>query len=385
MPKNKPLKILITVGIFPPDIGGPASFVPKIAELYSNSGHDVTVVCLTDRKQTDNLNFKVVRILRNQNLLIRWIKTVSQIIRQGYNADLLFVNGLPMESYIANIFTRKKLIRKIVGDWAWERGMNKKIINESFDEFQNNKHNLHLEIAKFSRGWTATKADLIITPSNHLKNVVKGWGVKENRIKVIYNGTKLKNKPDPIDDQPNDYFKFITVGRLAPWKNIDIIIEALSDYKKANQNFIFYIVGSGPEETKLKKLVNDLDLENFVTFTGQLQKDDLNYYLQKSDIYIQASSYEGLPHVILEAMSHNLSIISTPIGGTNEVIQDGKNGWVWELENNFKPNKNNLIEIFNNLKLNSSDDINKRTNAQNLLFSTFDEDKNFQMYLELVK
>lgn len=379
------MKILITVGIFPPDIGGPASFVPKIAELYSNSGHDVTVVCLTDRKQTDNLNFKVVRILRNQNLLIRWIKTVSQIIRQGYNADLFFVNGLPMESYIANIFTRKKLIRKIVGDWAWERGMNKKIINESFDEFQNNKHNLHLEIAKFSRGWTATKADLIITPSNHLKNVVKGWGVKENRIKVIYNGTKLKNKPDPIDDQPNDYFKFITVGRLAPWKNIDIIIEALSDYKKANQNFIFYIVGSGPEETKLKKLVNDLDLENFVTFTGQLQKDDLNYYLQKSDIYIQASSYEGLPHVILEAMSHNLSIISTPIGGTNEVIQDGKNGWVWELENNFKPNKNNLIEIFNNLKLNSSDDINKRTNAQNLLFSTFDEDKNFQMYLELVK
>lgn len=379
------MKILITVGIFPPDIGGPASFVPKIAELYSNLGHDVTVVCLTDRKQTDNLNFKVVRILRNQNLLIRWIKTVSQIIRQGYNADLLFVNGLPMESYIANIFTRKKLIRKIVGDWAWERGMNKKIINESFDEFQNNKHNLHLEIAKFSRGWTATKADLIITPSNHLKNVVKGWGVKENRIKVIYNGTKLKNKPDPIDDQPNDYFKFITVGRLAPWKNIDIIIEALSDYKKANQNFIFYIVGSGPEETKLKKLVNDLDLENFVTFTGQLQKDDLNYYLQKSDIYIQASSYEGLPHVILEAMSHNLSIISTPIGGTNEVIQDGKNGWVWELENNFKPNKNNLIEIFNNLKLNSSDDINKRTNAQNLLFSTFDEDKNFQMYLELVK
>ena len=379
------MKILITVGIFPPDIGGPASFVPKIAELYSNSGHDVTVVCLTDRKQTDNLNFKVVRILRNQNLLIRWIKTVSQIIRQGYNADLFFVNGLPMESYIANIFTRKKLIRKIVGDWAWERGMNKKIINESFDEFQNNKHNLHLEIAKFSRGWTATKADLIITPSNHLKNVVKGWGVKENSIKVIYNGTKLKNKPDPIDDQPNDYLKLITVGRLAPWKNIDIIIEALSDYKKANQNFIFYIVGSGPEEIKLKKLVNDLDLENFVTFTGQLQKDDLNYYLQKSDIYIQASSYEGLPHVILEAMSHNLSIISTPIGGTNEVIQDGKNGWVWELENNFKPNKNNLIEILNNLKLNSSDDINKRTNAQNLLFSTFDEDKNFQMYLELVK
>ena len=170
--------------------------------------------------------------------------------------------------------------------------------------------------------------------------MVKGWGVKENCIKVIYNGTKLKNRPDSIDNQPFDYFRFITIGRLAPWKNIDIIIKALSDYKKVNQNFIFYIVGSGPDETKLKQLVEDLDLEDFITFTGQLQKDELNYYLQKSDIYIQASSYEGLPHVILEAMSYNLSIISTPIGGTNEIIQDGKNGWVWELENNFKPSKN---------------------------------------------
>ena len=67
------------------------------------------------------------------------------------------------------------------------------LIEDSFDEFQKNKHNLHLEIAKFSRGWTATKADLVITPSIHLKNVVKNWGVIENNLKVIYNGTQ--NQP----------------------------------------------------------------------------------------------------------------------------------------------------------------------------------------------
>ena len=97
-----------------------------------------------------------------------------------------FVNGLPMEAYVANIFLRKKVVRKIVGDWAWERGRNRGLIEDSFDEFQLNSHNLHLEIAKFSRGWTATKADLVITPSLHLKNVVKGWGVNEGNIKVIY-------------------------------------------------------------------------------------------------------------------------------------------------------------------------------------------------------
>ena len=81
---------------------------------------------------------------------------------------------------------RKKLVRKIVGDWAWERGRNKGLINESFDEFQENSHNLHLEIAKFSRGWTATKADIVITPSKHLAKVVENWGVQPNKLKIIF-------------------------------------------------------------------------------------------------------------------------------------------------------------------------------------------------------
>ena len=71
--------------------------------------------------------------------------------------------------------------------------MNRKLINESFDEFQNNKHGLHIEIAKFSRGWTATKADLVITPSYHLKNIVSNWGVSDEKIKVIYNGTVINS------------------------------------------------------------------------------------------------------------------------------------------------------------------------------------------------
>ena len=70
---------------------------------------------------------------------------------------------------------------------------------------------------------------------------------------------------------------------------------------------------------------------------------------KKANVYIQASSYEGLPHVILEAISHNLSIISTPIGGSNEILMDGKNGWVWELKNNFIPEKNELVEIINKI------------------------------------
>ena len=379
------MKILITVGIYPPDIGGPASFVPKIANLYTNQGHEITVICLTDSPTEDRENYKVVRILRHQNLLIRWFKTIFIILRNGHNANLLFVNGLPMESYVANLFLRKKMIRKIVGDWAWERGMNKKLINESFDEFQNKKHNLHLEIAKFSRGWTAGKAKLVITPSKHLSTIVQKWGVEEKNLKVIYNGTEIHDSSGADIIASKTPFTFLTVGRLAPWKNIPTIIKALKIYKNEGIQFKFYIVGSGPEEDNLKKLVTANGLQNEVEFTGQLKKTELFEYYKKANIYIQASSYEGLPHVILEAISHKLSIISTPIGGTNEILLDGKNGWVWNLKNNFKPEESQLFEIINRITNNPKDDQTKKSNAINYLNQNFDEEKNFKEYLEIIK
>lgn len=376
------MKILITVGIYPPDIGGPASFVPKIAKMLSENEHDVTVICLSDNKFSDDEIYKVKRILRNQNLLLRWIQTIFTIIKNGRKVDCLFVNGLPMESYVANLFLRKKLVRKIVGDWAWERGRNKGIINESFDDFQENSHNLHLEIAKFSRGWTATKADIVITPSKHLSKVVENWGVQPNKLIIIYNGTKIVN--DDISKTNQGTVNLITVGRLAPWKNIDTIIKSVNLLKQYDMKFKLFIVGSGPLESELKKLVSDLNLSSEVIFTGQKKYTELTKYYENSNIYIQASGYEGLPHVLLEAINYDLSVISTPIGGSNEILQDGKNGYVLNLEKGKKPNSENLkniiLETINQKELTED----KKKNAKKLLHSIFDESKNLPKYLEIL-
>ena len=337
---------------------------------------------MSNEKILDNEPYKIIRILRNQNLIIRWIKTVFNMIAYGRNAELIFVNGLPMEAYIANLFLRKKLIRKIVGDWAWERGRNKGITNDSFDEFQKNKHNLHLEIAKFSRGWTATKSDLVITPSMHLKEVVKNWGVLENNLKVIYNGTKIQ---PIIEKQENEVLHFLTVGRLAPWKNIDKIIHAMALLNNKGFNFIFNIVGSGPLDEKLKKLVTDLKLEKKIFFLGQKNTDELNKIYLKSDIYIQASGYEGLPHVILEAINFNLSIISTPIGGTNEILLNGKNGWVLNLKEDKAPDEFDLQELIKYVVESKAEDKEKILSAKNYIIHNFDEEKNLSKYIQLLK
>ena len=144
------------------------------------------------------------------------------------------------------------------------------------------------------------------------------------------------------------------------------------------------IVGSGPEELDLKKQVENLNLSNEVIFTGQKKYLELKEYYKSADIYIQASGYEGLPHVLLEAINFDLAIISTPIGGTNEILQDGKNGFILDLEKGIKPNSKNLkniiLEAVNNKKLTEE----KRVNAKKLLNSKFDESKNLYEYLEIL-
>ena len=186
------MNILITVGIFPPDIGGPASFVPKISDFLIKNGHDVKIICLSEDENIyieDKLN--VIRIRRSNKLPIRWLKTIYQIIKNGIKSDLIFVNGLGIESAVANLLLRKRIIRKIVGDPVWERAYNQKKTLDTFDNFQINKHPLIIEIQKLTRNWSINSAELIITPSDNLKNFVTGIGFK-NKITKINNGVDIK-------------------------------------------------------------------------------------------------------------------------------------------------------------------------------------------------
>ena len=382
------MKIFITVGIFPPDIGGPASFVPKIAELLTENNNEVKVLCLSNKKHKDEYSYEVIRIMRFLPKIIRWTLTIMKMIKHGRKADLWFINGLPMESYVSHklilfVFRKKiRTIRKIVGDWAWERGRNLELTEDSFDEFQNNRHSLHMEIAKFSRGWTAKKVDKILVPSEHLKGVVRKWGVNEERIEVIYNGTKI------IKDtkrKASKNIRLISVGRLAPWKNIDVIIDSIYELNKIEaNNYILTLVGDGPIRQDLEKLIKEKGLEEFVNITGQVSADKVSLYLNDADVYIQASGYEGLPHVILEAINHKLTVISTPIGGTNEILDDGKYGWILPLVNGKKPEPNELVKVIKEVERKTKKDNQIKKDAFEILTKQFNEDLNLNKYLYFI-
>ena len=130
------MNILITTGIFPPDVGGPAKFVPLIADNLSKN-HSLNVITLSEETNSvDEFDYGIFRIKRNQNKIFRFLKTVMLIIRKGRNVNIIFINGLWLEVYIANLFLRKETIRKIVGDPVWEKLYTQYRIDDNFDQFQ---------------------------------------------------------------------------------------------------------------------------------------------------------------------------------------------------------------------------------------------------------
>ena len=362
------MRVLVTVGIFPPDIGGPATFVPKIAKYFQDElNYEIEILTLSDNKNSNiNDDFSVKRIDRNLPIIYRWLKTIFTIYKLGKNKDLIFVNGLGTETTIANIFLKKKIIRKIVGDPVWERAYSKAKISESFDEFQVKNYGFSISLQKKVRSFSIKKTDIVVTPSQHLKNFILNLGFK-NKIEIINNGVFIPEENTNIFT--NDQINITIVSRLVSHKNIKKIIRAISDL---NDPLIYLnIIGDGPELNQLQKISLESNNKDNIIFHGKLNRDDINHIFLKSDIYIQASNYEGLPHSLLEAMSYGIPVLCTPVGECKEILGNEDRGYILDLpvsKNNIKSKISQIIgekDIANKKGERGKDFINEKYNLTN--------------------
>ncbi len=362
------MRVLVTVGIFPPDIGGPATFVPKIAKYFQDElNYEIEILTLSDNKNSNiNDNFSVKRIDRNLPIIYRWLKTIFTIYKLGKNKDLIFVNGLGTETTIANIFLKKKIIRKIVGDPVWERAYSKAKISESFDEFQVKNYGFSISFQKKVRSFSIKKSDIVVTPSQHLKNFILNLGFK-NKIEIINNGVFIPEENTNIFT--NDQINITIVSRLVSHKNIEKIIKAISDLNSPLINL--NIIGDGPELNQLQKISLESNNKDNIIFHGKLNRDEIDHIFLNSDIYVQASNYEGLPHSLLEAMSYGIPVLCTPVGECKEILGNEDRGYILDLpvsKNNIKSKISQIIgekDIANKKGERGKDFINEKYNLTN--------------------
>lgn len=340
---KKKFKILIATGIFPPDIGGPATYSKLLLEELPKRGLGVKVA-----------SFGSVRHLPK---FIRHFVYFLKILRKGFFADVIFAQdpvsvGLP--SILAAKILRKKFILKVVGDYAWEQYQNRisnsQLLTSNFiklEEFQAKKFDVITELRRKVERWVAKKADKIIVPSEYLRKIVEMWGVESKRLVVIYNAFKREQSfgAGDIGIVKKDYI--VSAGRLVSWKGFDVLIEII---KELPEEIKLKIIGSGPERKNLELKIKNLGLMNRIDLVGQLSHQKLLQCLTNAKIFVLNTVYEGLSHVILEAMSFGVPVITTNIGGNPELIKDGYNGILVEY-NNKEQLKEAILRLYNNQEL----------------------------------
>ncbi|CEP68828.1 Glycosyl transferase, family 1 [Moorella glycerini] len=338
------MKILIITGIFPPDIGGPATYVPQVATGLAQRGHQVTVLTLSDHIDYDDRGypFQVVRLSRRQFKLWRWLYTVICIVREGRNAGVLFINGLALEASVANFLLRKPMVLKVIGDFAWERARGRGWVEDDFEDFQKKHYDLKVEALKALRAWWTRRADRVITPSRYLANWIGRWGVPEEKIITVYNAVESPGDLPPVQIPLQTSLKVVTVSRLVPWKRIDKVIEVIAGLDGTG----LVIVGDGPERGRLEKLATALGVTDRIYFTGARCKEETLAFMAACDVFVLNSIYEGLPHVVLEAMILGLPVVATAVGGTPEVVEDGHNGLLIEPARDISMLRKALLTMF---------------------------------------
>jgi glycosyltransferase involved in cell wall biosynthesis len=317
------LRIILPTGIFPPDIGGPASYVPRIAAALAARGHSVEVVTLADDPATGGaFPFPVRRIRRGKARIPRMIETIQAVRALARAADLIYANGLFIEAAIAAALAGKPLVMKVVGDWAWERARNQGAGSGTPEEFQSRRQTPRWEMVKWIRSATTRRADRIIAPSRYLANMISGWGIPANKIMTVYNAVDAFPEPSRVSLPPFSGSTLITAARLVRWKGIDTLIEWVS----GRRDLRLIVVGDGPERSNLEALATKTGAAERVIFTGGVSRPQVLAYLEASDLFVLNSRYEGLPHVILEAFAAGLPVVATSVGGIPEVVESEHNG-----------------------------------------------------------
>lgn len=145
---------------------------------------------------------------------------------------------------------------------------------------------------------------------------------------VIPNGVET-SRFRPIDRPPNPIVKILFIGRLIPRKGFARVLQALPSLRQlAQRPFEIEVVGTGAARGQLDQLAEALGVSDLIRYVGLVPYEQLEKAYQYADIFILTSLSEGMPSVILEAMGCGLPVVASDVGGNNEIVHEGVNGFL---------------------------------------------------------
>lgn len=319
------MHILVVSHEFPPLGGGGANACYYLTKGYVEAGNEVTIVTAhyegLPYKETINgttvLRVKAKRKNRDHcsfgemaSYLLMAFPIVNKLLRQQkFDICQVFfgIPSGPLGYWIKKRYKVPYVIRFGGGD---------------IPGFQERFTKVYKFINPFLKViWR--NADALVANSEGLQQMALGFYDK-SEVKIIPNGvdTDFFLPLDRIEKE-HSQINMLFVSRLIERKGLQFIIPELKKLIENSEKKIkLIVVGDGPYREQLEKIAVENDVMEYISFEGYKNKDELLVYYQNADIFILPSKKEGMPNVVLEALSCGLPIVMTPCEGAKELVSD---------------------------------------------------------------
>ncbi|MEW6295847.1 MAG: glycosyltransferase family 4 protein [Candidatus Diapherotrites archaeon] len=302
----------------PPRKGGAIEYLSfELAKVLSEKGYCITYYSvLTERNEKIQLkNLRVVRFpaRRINGFIFNLFVFFSALTR---DFDLVYFSG-------CSVLPAAFLLAKV------------KRLPLLYHEFN---HNPWVRGKSFLFDWLAKKsiesADLVITPSDFIKNKITGKiSSARKKVVAIHHSLDLKEFPVRI---PKKEKKIVFVGRLLEHKGLHYLIESMKEFNAKNPEWVLVVIGPKGEFNKehrdyflrIKKMIKDYSLKGKVLFKGQISRSELIREVSTSSVLVLPSSNEAFGLVLIEAMACWTPCIAFDAGATREIIENNRNGFV---------------------------------------------------------
>ena len=338
---------LIVTRSFPPDAGGMQNLMWGLTNSLAKHYMVKVFADQSDKSKTldENVSYSVERI-GGPKLIRKYRKAylVNDFIKNNKN-----IQGIIADHWksLELINTKKKKICLIHSkEINHDKGsmLNKRVLN------------------------VLNNVDHVISNSQYTKSLAINCGVNHHKIIVINPGVEpLKELNKNILSEVENLFqnkspRLITISRLEKRKNHEKIIMSLRNLKQLYPNIIYTCIGHGEEEENIKKLVNELNVEDHVFFLKNISQDLKNALLAKSNVFVMPSviykkSVEGFGIAYIEAAQYGIPSIGGEAGGASDAILDKETGIICD--------GNSLDDVYSSidliLKNNSYKNFSKKT------------------------
>ena len=304
------MKVLVVSGIWPPDPGGPASHAPALARFLHGRGHAVEVVTTADAAPASEA-FEVVWVPRRTYALVRHLRVGHVVRTHARRADVVYATSMIRRAALGASVARRPLVVKLVSDEVFERQQRSGRFRGTLEEFQT-VGGARVSFLRTTRNRALRYASHVFCPSAYLRGIARAWGLDPERVSVLPNPSprapSLPGRDELRAELELDGPVLAFAGRLGPQKSLDVALDALARAPGVS----LVVAGDGPERAALERRARELGLDGRVRFLGGVGRDAVLRLFRAADASVLSSSWENLPHTVVESLAVGTPVISTP-------------------------------------------------------------------------